>query len=430
MKMASNSVVQLLAVAAAVLLLVVSIQETASFTFNMNPHIIQHHQTASSRIDQHQLNQRVGTSLSSTATTAAATKIEATKQAVDKLKKVLEREYVSFFDPMEKNWYATDVSFTDPMTSLSGVDAYQGNVDMLASRDSLLGSILFDDAGIALHSVAGGEVDDNTGNIENIMTRWTLRVTVKALPWKPTARFTGVSVYEVSTGGPEGVLVNHQTDYWDSINIQKGGSYKKVDTITAVKDFLDQLKPDNGNAAVAGVELPYQLLRRGKDYEVRRYPAFTAAKIPYSRRDEGYDALATITAGVQPLAPAVMEVPNDDSAQKTMSWPLGFAPPGTSDVPPAPKSVLDKSKEPMWSDCVVGPVDSTVVAVGSFSDASVAPIVRKADKQLREALSRDGISVPQSSSSSVKFAQFDAIFSLGKRRGEVWIELEEEGHPW
>eukprot|EP00529_Nitzschia_sp_RCC80_P028781 CAMPEP_0113465400 /NCGR_PEP_ID=MMETSP0014_2-20120614/13718_1 /TAXON_ID=2857 /ORGANISM="Nitzschia sp." /LENGTH=331 /DNA_ID=CAMNT_0000357553 /DNA_START=204 /DNA_END=1199 /DNA_ORIENTATION=- /assembly_acc=CAM_ASM_000159 len=331
---------------------------------------------------------------------------------------------------MEKNWYATDVSFTDPMTSLSGVDAYQGNVDMLASRDSLLGSILFDDAGIALHSVAGGEVDDNTGNIENIMTRWTLRVTVKALPWKPTARFTGVSVYEVSTGGPEGVLVNHQTDYWDSINIQKGGSYKKVDTITAVKDFLDQLKPDNGNAAVAGVELPYQLLRRGKDYEVRRYPAFTAAKIPYSRRDEGYDALATITAGVQPLAPAVMEVPNDDSAQKTMSWPLGFAPPGTSDVPPAPKSVLDKSKEPMWSDCVVGPVDSTVVAVGSFSDASVAPIVRKADKQLREALSRDGISVPQSSSSSVKFAQFDAIFSLGKRRGEVWIELEEEGHPW
>jgi hypothetical protein len=124
-----------------------------------------------------------------------------------------------------------------------------------------------------------------------------------------------------------------------------------------------------------------------------------------------------------------MEVPYDDSAQKTMSWPLGFVAPGSSDLPPVPQSVLDKSKEPMWSDCEISSVDSTVVAVGSFSDASVAPIVRKADRQLREALSRDGISVPASSSSSVKFAQFDAIFSLGKRRGEVWIELDG-GHPW
>lgn len=299
----------------------------------------------------------------------------------------------------------------------------------MASRDSLLGSILFDDAGIVLHAVTGGEVNENDGSIANIMTRWTLRVTVKVLPWKPTARFTGVSVYEVSPGGTEGVLINHQTDYWDSINIQEGGRYDKVDKITAVKDFLNQLKPDNGNAAAAGVELPYQLLRRGKGYEVRRYPAYTVAKIPYDRRDVGYDVLATITAGVKPLAPALMEVPYDDSAQKTMSWPLGFVAPGSSDLPPVPQSVLDKSKEPMWSDCEISSVDSTVVAVGSFSDASVAPIVRKADRQLREALSRDGISVPASSSSSVKFAQFDAIFSLGKRRGEVWIELDG-GHPW
>lgn len=267
------------------------------------------------------------------------------------------------------------------------------------------------------------------GSIANIMTRWTLRVTVKVLPWKPTARFTGVSVYEVSPGGPEGVLVNHQTDYWDSINIQKGGSYDKVDTLTAVTDFLNQLKPDNGNAAAAGVELPYQLLRRGKDYEVRRYPAYTAAKIPYDRRDKGYDVLATITKGAKPLAPALMEVTNDNS-QKTMAWPLGFAAPGESSPPSIPQTVLEKSREPMWSDCKIVTVSSKVVAVGSFSDASVAPIVRKADKQLRDVLSRDGIAVPPDSDTLVKFAQYDAIFSLGKRRGEVWIELEDGGHPW
>jgi hypothetical protein len=223
--------------------------------------------------------------------------IETTKEAVEKLKKVLEREYVSFFDPMQREYYAKDVSFDDPMTSLSGVDAYQNNVDMLSSR-TLMGKFLFQDAGIALHSVTGGGISPVDGSISNIITRWTLRVTAKVLPWGPTPRFSGVSVYEIIPGGPEGVLVYHQTDYWDSINIMEGGEYAKVDKGIAIKDFLDQLKPVNGNAAAAGPEVPYELLRRGKDYEVRRYPSYTMAKIPYDRRDEGYDVLATFTQGV------------------------------------------------------------------------------------------------------------------------------------
>ena len=222
--------------------------------------------------------------------------VEKTQAAVDKLKKVLQREYVSFFKPMQREYYAKDVSFDDPMTSLSGVDAYQNNVDMLSSR-TLMGKFLFEDAGISLHSVTGGEVSPADGSISNIITRWTLRVTAKVLPWAPTARFSGISVYEVVSGGSEGVLVDHQTDFWCSINIMEGGEYKKVDKSIAIKDFLDQLKPDNGNAAAAGPEVPYELLRRGKDYEVRRYPPYTLARIPYDRRDEGYDVLATLTRG-------------------------------------------------------------------------------------------------------------------------------------
>jgi Uncharacterized conserved protein (DUF2358)/SOUL heme-binding protein len=360
------------------------------------------------------------------ASTLDSAQIERTTQAVDKLKKVLNREYVSFFDPMQKEYYSQGVSFDDPMTSLSGVDAYQNNVDMLASR-TLMGKFLFQDGGIVLHSITGGEVQPD-GSISDIITRWTLRVTVKVLPWQPTARFSGISVYEVSPGGSEGVLVDHQTDYWDSINIQQGGDYTKVDKGIAIKDFLDQLKPDNGNAAAAGVEMPYQLLRRGKDYEVRRYPAYNAATIPYDRRDEGYDLLATITKGIEPLTPAIMEVP-DDNSQKTMSWPLNFAPPGQTNPPAIPQSVTETARQPMWKDCELGTVDSKVIAVGSFADASVAPVVRKADAKLRAALRRDGISVPDKSD-SVKFAQYDAIFTLGKRRGEVWIELEDGTHPW
>jgi hypothetical protein len=229
---------------------------------------------------------------------AVASEITSTAtEAVGKLKKVLEREYVSFFDPMQREYYAESVSFDDPMTSLTGVDAYQKNVDMLSSR-TLFGKFFFTDAGIVLHSITGGEVSDEDGSIANVITRWSLRVTVKGLPWKPTARFTGISVYEVSPGGSEGVLINHQADYWDSINIKEGGEYAKVGKGIAIGDFLDQLKPDNGNAAAAGPELPYSLLRRGNGYEVRKYPSYSYAKIPYTRRDEGYDVLASITKGM------------------------------------------------------------------------------------------------------------------------------------
>ena len=132
---------------------------------------------------------------------------------------------------------------------------------------------------------------------------------------------------------------------------------------------------------------------------------------------------------MDPLAPAILEVPNDDS-QKFMSWPLVYAAPGEASPPAVKKQVLDKLKEPLWEDCEILTIPSKVVAVGSYSDASVAPIVRKADRELRAACQRDGIKIPSWTSSSVKFAQYDAIFSLGKRRGEVWIELEDGGHPW
>lgn len=90
---------------------------------------------------------------------------------------------------------------------------------------------------------------------------------------------------------------NKILDYWDSINIKEGGEYEAVDKGTAISDFLNQLKSDNGNAAAAGPEVPYQLLRRGNGYEVRQYPSYTIATIPYERRDEGYDILATLTKG-------------------------------------------------------------------------------------------------------------------------------------
>lgn len=147
-------------------------------------------------------------------------------------------------------------------------------------------------------------------------------------------------------------------------------------------------------------------------------------------KSDFYPSINLTFSGASPLAPSIQEVSNRDEQKKTMSWPLTYAAPGQYSPPPVNKSVLEKVKDPLWSVCSIETIPSQVVAVGAYADASVGPIVRRADKELREACKRDGIKIPPSTEAAVRFAQYDAIYSMGKRRGEVWIELEDAGHPW
>ncbi len=224
-----------------------------------------------SRSPQQQQNKKILYSTSSSQDASSST--SSLEESITKLKKILELEYTTFFNPMYKSYYAEDVTFTDPMMSVSGVQAYQDNVDMLASR-TLKGKLLFSDASIVLHSVKGGEIrkeGEEIKGVQDIITRWTLRMTVSILPWKPTARFSGISVYKVqpSPKTKNGIVIVGQTDYWDSVNIQpnSNGQYQTVGKLVAINDFLDQLKPGGFQAQSAAPELPYQLLRKGDGYE-------------------------------------------------------------------------------------------------------------------------------------------------------------------
>jgi hypothetical protein len=162
----------------------------------------------------------------------------------------------------------------------------------LLNGKTALGKLLFKDASINLHSV-------ETLNDRKLMTRWTLRLTVKLLPWQPTgiyfypikrfiflnwklilARFTGVSIYDVENG-----KIIKQEDYWDSINLLNG-NYSSVPVINGIKDFLGQIFVES-SAEMAAPELPYELLRRANRYEIRRYPAITTAQTVYDQRPEG-----------------------------------------------------------------------------------------------------------------------------------------------
>ena len=169
-------------------------------------------------------------------------------------------------------FYNPEVSFADPLISFTGLEKYKNNVDMLAG-ETPLGRFCFTDCGLTMHSI----VETPTG----LRTRWTLQFRFKLLPWAPLAQFTGVSEYTLD--GQQRVL--QQQDYWDSINLQPGGTYAPVSKLAALGDFVGQLQPGGGGAQQASdKELPYVLLRRAKDYEVRQYPQHVSVSTSYYRR--------------------------------------------------------------------------------------------------------------------------------------------------
>lgn len=70
-----------------------------------------------------------------------------------------------------------------------------------------------------------------------------------------------------------------------------------------------------------------------------------------------------------------------------------------------------------------------VVAVTRFDVAATEPVVRGYTKQLISQIKADNL-VPSAASlrGECIIGQYDALFSINKRRNEVWVELED--HPW
>lgn len=116
------------------------------------------------------------------------------------------------------------------------------------------------------------------------------------------------------------------------------------------------------------------------------------------------------------MAPAIFRVYNNGI--KTMDWPITFAGPGDL------FSLQPPSGLPEGFEGVIVP--ESVVAIARFGDAIVEPIVRRVNNELCNDLVRDGLETEKSD--SLIFAQYDAVFSMGKRRSEVHVLLDK--HPW
>lgn len=353
------------------------------------------------------------------------------KSAVDKLMDGLREEYDCFFQPLRPELYDPNVTFADPLISFSGLDKYKGNVEMLAGVTPF-GKACFSDSGLVMHNVQ----ETPTG----VQTRWTLQFRFKLLPWAPLAQFTGVSKYTLDSEK----RVVAQQDYWDSINLQPGGGYALAPKSAALADFVGQLKPKGGAQQATEKELPYVLLRRGKDYEVRRYPQHVAASTSYYQRIDGFGTLSAYTNGSNAdsqkltyYVPSLISVQQDSRTMqqivddsldlkpseepKEMQWPLAV-PALREAAPPQPAERLAGAVE-------LQVVPSRVVACYTFSDSTTEPIVRGYHALLMKLLREDGL-VPSEGEpkEQFRFAQFDALNSFGSRRSEVWVDLED--HPW
>jgi len=352
----------------------------------------------------------------------------------------LRREYDSFFQPMEVELYNEAVSFEDPLISLSGLDAYRNNIDMLAGANPF-GKLLFGDCGLIMHNVS--ETADG-----GLQTRWTLQFRFKLLPWQPLARFTGVSRYTLD----DQCRVLSQRDYWDSVNMLPGGEYAPQPKLAAFADLLRQLSPKSVGAAQmsSDKELPYVLLRRAADksglngYEVRSYPQHVSVTTDYFRRLDAFGTLGAYTNGANvasaeltPYVPSLMSVPpteltmeqvRDNSLDlkpaddpKQMRWPMAV-PSLKQGAPPLPNGRLEGITR-------LELMPARTVAVLAFAEPTTEPNVRGYHALLKSYLDEDGlVPVEPVTDEQFRLAQFDALNSLGARRSEIWIDLAE--HPW
>lgn len=359
---------------------------------------------------------RIGTSIMQQNSAATASTSASFAEKKEALKDCLRREYASFFQPMETQFYAPNVQFFDPLINLEGVDAYQNNVGMLAGKNPL-GSALFSDCGLVMHVIES--VSERT-----LRTRWTLQFRFKLLPWRPLAQFSGVSEYTLD----EQARVLRQDDYWDSIDLKKGGGYERAGGTAGLFDMLSQFLPGETAQAASGKELPYRLLRRAEKYEVREYPQHVAVATDYERRVDGLGTLSAYTNGaneiqsdILPYVPSLMAVTKEGSdVSKRMRWPMMVpALERGAPTPPKPTGRLEKV-------AALEMIPAQIVAVVSFSDPTTEPTCRGYANFLRALCKEDGLGYKDDG--VFRLAQFDALNSLKTRRSEVWIELEE--HPW
>lgn len=145
--------------------------------------------------------------------------------------------------------YSPEVMFEDPLNKFTGTKQYISNINFLTR------SPVFANARLDIHDARILQRFPNT-----VRTRWTLSMTLAALPWQPRVSFTGQSDYVVDI---DTALVVRHIDYWDSLSDSKFFSFP------AILDLLSQCRPRSPFGI--GLVPSFDLLRRLPSFQIWRF---------------------------------------------------------------------------------------------------------------------------------------------------------------
>ncbi|KAK9822836.1 hypothetical protein WJX81_000491 [Elliptochloris bilobata] len=282
----------------------------------------------------------------------------------------LKADLVHLFDDqgIDKSQYDHVVKFRDPITAYNNAKGYMFNIALLKRVFS---------PKFFLHDIR------QTGEHE-ATTRWTMVMDFTLLPqgsalrkfWSPKLTFTGVSIMGVN---PENGKFNRHIDYWDAIANQEYFSLEALQHVLAQLASLSHAPP--------GLETPpHMVLRKRKDYEVRRYEPFLVAEAALGGADpagDGGDAFRTLAgylfgenAAGERMA---MTAPVISSTSGVMQFFMGGGR-QAADVP-APTAGSVRVRE----------MSGGLFAIAAFSGHADPPRARAEAEKLRAALARDGM---------------------------------------
>ncbi|GLC45313.1 hypothetical protein PLESTB_000308500 [Pleodorina starrii] len=149
--------------------------------------------------------------------------------------------------------YSPRIVFEDPITKYDTREGYVLNIRLLRA----LFNISFD-----LHSISVSGPD-------SVTARWTMEMEFWLLPWRPQLTFTGRTVYGVDPRS--GTILSH-TDFWDAL---ERNAFLSLEGVQHVMRMFLQLQ------ITPAIETPkYTVLKRFKEYEIRRYEPYLVAEAP------------------------------------------------------------------------------------------------------------------------------------------------------
>ncbi|MEW5320412.1 MAG: hypothetical protein WDW38_011487 [Sanguina aurantia] len=296
--------------------------------------------------------------------------------------------------------YSQSIKFEDPITRYNDLAGYQMNIRLLHT----LFQIDFE-----LHTIAV------TGHDE-VTARWTMKMDFWPLPWKPELTVTGRTVYQVDP--TNGFILRH-TDLWDAL---QRNSFLSLEGLTFVlKQFLSlQLTP-----ALATPE--YKVLKKLKEYEIRRYQPYIVAETPMAPGSGPASG-----AGFTDLAGYIFGG-NQGAVAMDMTTPVftAVAPGGSHST--AMQFVMDASYQDVSS--LPAPKDSKIgvkqeqgrlIAAVKFSGWPLDFEVVQAESELRDALLRDQLAPL----AGYKVARYNEPFVPPQfRRNEILIPVTAFAWP-